>query len=277
MRAELQPVCLGVSVMLNRNARLSVSRRSARGFSLIELMVSITIGMIVAAGAVYLIVAIDQSNSETIQTTRVHQELVTLSSVMADDIRRARRLHDPVTYVGQSATSNAAFDFIDTSTANCIVYGYQDTPLSDAVADEDYKNYYQAIYLTTTNGVGAVHFAQLEVDPAAMATYLSASPTNKATDLALGCTDSANTGKGATVVTLSSSQLNISSNGLTFSCLTTTSTSVTASSTNSASCDEIDMSITAKLQSSDFYTTTSRPAYTYVQQIYIRSGAVKTT
>ena len=244
----------------------------AKGFSLIEMMVSITIGMIVAAGAVMLIVAIDRSNSETIQSTRINQELRALSSVIADEIKRARRLHDPVASVGQGATANSAFDFVDTSQSNsvagdCIIYGYQDTPLNDGGANEEFENYYEAIYLTTTSGVGSVKFARLKKTKADMVGV--ADPTS----LALGCTDAANTGSGATTIALTSPQINVTA--LSFSCVTLVGANVTPALTKSASCNQIDMSLTAKLLSGD--TVTKNISHTYVQQVFIRSGAVKTS
>jgi Tfp pilus assembly protein PilW len=244
-------------------------RRSVRGFSLIEMMVSIVIGMIVVAGAITLIVAIDRSNSETIHATRVNQELRALASVIGDEIKRARRLHDPVANVGQGATSHAAFDYIDTSTAGCIVYGYQDVPLSDGTANNEYENYYQAIYRTTS---GALKFAQLkktktEMDDAAAAAGAGFDPTS----LALGCTDSANA--GATIVTLASPQLNVTA--LSFKCVTLVAGNVVTATSKSASCSQIDMAITAKLASGDTYE--KNIPHTYVQQVFVRSGAVKTS
>jgi len=208
---------------------------------------------------VLLIVAIDRSNSETIQATRINQELRALSSVIGDEIKRARRLHDPVAAVGQGAATNGTFDFVDTSTAGCIVYGYQDTPLSDAVDNEEYLNNFEAIYLSTTNGVGSVVFAKLS--------------ETGTTNAPLGCTNGANTGKGATPIALTSPQLNVTA--LTFSCVTLVGTKITNALTNSASCNQVDMSITATLLSGDTYT--KKISHTYVQQVFIRSGAVKTS
>jgi len=131
-----------------------------RGFSLIEMMVSIFIGMLVALGAVSLIVSIDSANSETIQSSRIDQEMRALASVIADEIKRARRLHDPITYVGQGGTNSGTFDTVDTSTAGCILYGYQDATLDSAAATQDFVNNYEAIYLSTTGGFGSVIFAK---------------------------------------------------------------------------------------------------------------------
>jgi len=224
--------------------------KSAHGFSLIEMMVATTIGMIVALGAVSVIVAIDKSNSETIQSTRINQELRALASVIGDEIKRSRRLHDPLSWVGQGGATNGTFDFVNTATAGCILYGYQDATLDTGVTSA--VNNYQAVYLKTTGGVGSVVFAN---------------STSAVTCSTVG-------------TTLSSSQLNITD--LKFFCVTTDGTNVSDLANTAAanttqvqeSCSEIDMSLSAKLVSGDTFENSI--ARTYVQQIFIRSGAAKT-
>jgi len=260
--------------MLNKMSR-SFAPSRVRGFSLIEMMVATAVGMIVVAGAVTLIVAISHANSETIQSTRINQEMRTLASVIGEEIRRARRLHDPITYVGQGGTSNGMLDFIDTSKTNttagdCLIYGYQDTTLDKGLKVEEYENYYEAIYLTTSSGVGSVKFALLKKTPADMAGVTDfTSP--------LGCTDATNTASGATPIALTSTQLNVT--GLSFSCVTTTGATVSDTSTSSLAlretCSEIDVTLKAKLTSGDVYE--SSVVHTYVQQVFIRSGAAKTS
>lgn len=60
-----------------------------RGFSLIELMISLTIGLIVlgAASTVYVTTVVNSGAS--ISASRLNQELTTLMSIMVQDIRRA--------------------------------------------------------------------------------------------------------------------------------------------------------------------------------------------
>jgi len=244
--------------MLIRNLAFC-DARSARGFSLIELMIAMLIGMIVALGAVGLIVAIDRANSEMIQSTRINQEMRALASVIADEIKRARRLHDPLALVGQGGTTNGTFDFVDNSQKNatagdCIVYGYQDAVLSDTGVATAVNNY-ESIYLKTTSGVGQIVFAK----------------------------DTSAVGCATTGVTLNSPQLNVT--GLVFKCVIFDSTGTnvsdvanTAAADTSAvqeSCSEIDMTITATLLSGDVYE--KNISHQYVQQIFIRSGAAKTT
>ena len=228
--------------------RYQGARAPARGFSLVELMVATVIGMIVAAGAVALIVAISRSNSETIQATRINQELRALASVIGDEIKRSRRLHDPITLVGQGGVNNGTFDFIDTSTPGCIVYGYQDATLSDTSVTAAVNNY-QSIYLSN----GSIVFAR---------------DTSVVT-----CTTAG--------ITLNSTQLTITS--LVFKCVTTNGTNISDLANTSAanpatvqeSCSEIDLTLSAKLLSGDPYTNSI--THTYVQQVFVRSGAAKTS
>lgn len=121
------------------NPRPSLRAAAAiRGFSLIEMMIAITIGLIVVAGATTLIVAINQSNSDMIQSTRLTQELRALAAVIANDVKRARRLDDPLAKVGQGApcvvgepcyaiTPAYAAPPAAAAEAACITYGYTGT------------------------------------------------------------------------------------------------------------------------------------------------------
>ena len=226
------------------NLRKLQSFKTGRGFTLIELMVAIVIGMVVVAGAVTLILAINRANSDTIQGTRIDQELRALASVISDEIKRSRRRHDPLYYVGgvgsHTSTAEVAMDTVDTSTAGCILYGYQDSRLNDPTSNAAAVYNYYAISLQT----GSV---QLVSDISAVT-----------------CTGGAG---NPTITTLSSPQINIT--GMTFTC------AVGASGT---SCEEIDLTLTGTLKKGDAETRVSANSYTqphtYTQPIYIRSGAV---
>ena len=228
--------------MLIARHKLS-GKHAISGFSLVEMMVAIVIGMIVMAGAIVLIVAINKANSETIQSARLNQELRALASVIASEIKRARRLHDPISSVSQGATTGGIFDQIDTSTAGCILYGYQDSTMNDATSTADAVNNYRVIRLSITAGIGSV--------------VLGSSTT------AVDC----NTNGTA----LNSSQLNIT--GLTFTCATNVA-GLTATQAKEV-CGEIDLSLTGKLNSGDSYTNSL--SRTYSQPIFIRSGSIKTS
>lgn len=101
--------------------------KTTGGFTLVELMVALVVGLIVVLAAVGFIVSIAKANSENIQVTRLTQELRALTEVMARDIRRARYVVDPVGLVGAGGAV-VDHDLIDTSTAGCIQFSYDNPP-----------------------------------------------------------------------------------------------------------------------------------------------------
>ena len=63
--------------------------KRAQGFTLVELLVGMALGLIVAAGAMAMFVSIARSTSTIVQTNRLQQELRSIALVMTRDIRRA--------------------------------------------------------------------------------------------------------------------------------------------------------------------------------------------
>lgn len=125
---------------------------TARGFSLIELMVALVVGLIVVGAVLALIVAIMKSNRETLQATRLNQELRATMAVIATDIRRARGVSDPLTTA--TASGGNPYKVIDTATSGCIRYGYFDSIDDDNSGDATDDNYH-ALYLSGGNLVRA--------------------------------------------------------------------------------------------------------------------------
>ncbi len=64
-------------------------RRQARGFTLVELMVAITIGLVVLSAALTFFSGNLRANSTTLELSRLNQELQTVMTMIARDIRRA--------------------------------------------------------------------------------------------------------------------------------------------------------------------------------------------
>ncbi len=94
----------------------------ARGFSLVELMVSMVLGLIVVGAVIALVVAIIKSNRQTLQSTRLTQELRATLSVIANDMRRARSVDDPLS-TALNPTGNP-FAAVSTANAACAIYAY---------------------------------------------------------------------------------------------------------------------------------------------------------
>jgi type II secretory pathway component PulJ len=111
-------------------------------------MVALVVGLIVIGAVLALIVAIMKSNRETLQATRLNQELRATMAVVATDIRRARGVPDPLTTA--TAAGGNPYRFIDTATAGCIRYGYFDVTDDDGNGNTDDDNYH-ALYLFNGN------------------------------------------------------------------------------------------------------------------------------
>jgi prepilin-type N-terminal cleavage/methylation domain-containing protein len=103
-------------------------RRPAKGFSLVELMVGSVIGLIVIGAVTALVLSMMRSNRQTLQSTRLNQELRATLAVIANDLKRARGVEDPFTTATQPPSN---FDVVDSLTAGCVRYAYAGGPGGD--------------------------------------------------------------------------------------------------------------------------------------------------
>ncbi len=94
----------------------------AGGFTLVELMVAMVIGLIVIGAVTALVLSMVRSNKETIAATRLTQELRATTAVITSELQRAGSSGNPF-----NITSTVALGTVNTSTANCIIYSYGDT------------------------------------------------------------------------------------------------------------------------------------------------------
>ena len=101
-------------------------RPSHRGFSLVELMISLVVGLIVSGAALALVASIIKSNSDTVRSTRLTQELRATAEIIGRDLRRARSVSDPIGNISLSPLITAC-NTVDVSTAGCVRYGYDCT------------------------------------------------------------------------------------------------------------------------------------------------------
>lgn len=99
------------------------------GFTLIELMVAMVVGLVVVLAAVAFIVSVARANSEDIRITRLNQELRSLSEVMSREVRRARFVADPIALAGQGPGAVTPHDTVAINAArNCVTFSYDDPP-----------------------------------------------------------------------------------------------------------------------------------------------------
>lgn len=108
--------------------RASCHTRPA-GFSLIELMVAMVIGLVVSGAALALIVSIMKSNADTLKATRLTQELRVTADVISRELRRARGVTDPIANIGlEESLMLKACDTIvpaaGDAAASCVRFAY---------------------------------------------------------------------------------------------------------------------------------------------------------
>lgn len=86
-------VGLGLLLMFQKMPRSPTARRAARnqarGLSLIELMVSLTIGLAVLSGVLGMLTSSVRANADSVKAIRLNQEMRAAMDLMARDIRRA--------------------------------------------------------------------------------------------------------------------------------------------------------------------------------------------
>jgi len=111
--------------------------KQQNGISLIELLIGLLVGTIVAAGAISIFSGSVKSSTDNINLTRLNQDLRAMMDIMARDIRRAGYItSNPATNLNSvldnpflddqtiGATSDITKLGYDGGTDNCILYAY---------------------------------------------------------------------------------------------------------------------------------------------------------
>lgn len=76
-------------MLMNITANLKVMKYKQRGFTLIELMISIVIGLIILAAVVGMFVTLIKSDNDNLKSIRLNQQLRAAMSLITRDIRRS--------------------------------------------------------------------------------------------------------------------------------------------------------------------------------------------
>lgn len=125
-------------------------RRKQRGFSLIELMVGITIGLFIIAGALTLFASNLLESRRLVAQTRVEQDLRSIADLMTRDIRRAGYWGNAIQgtiAIGATATtvSNpyAAISVTPSSSSGVLRYEFSRDALENNTLDANEQFGYQ--------------------------------------------------------------------------------------------------------------------------------------
>lgn len=104
---------------------LSASRQHGRGFSLVELMVAITIGLFILLGLTSFLSNNLRSSAQLSAATRLNQEMRSIMALMSRDIRRAGYWGNATSGIGVTVPLfDNPFDDVNVATAGCILYSY---------------------------------------------------------------------------------------------------------------------------------------------------------
>ena len=107
-------------------------RSSQRGFSLVELMVGMAIGLILLSAVVALTVSMLRTNAETVTVAKLTQEGRAIAELVSREVRRARYSGNYRQFVGTAGTIPNNFGAIQinatslptASTGNCLRFSY---------------------------------------------------------------------------------------------------------------------------------------------------------
>lgn len=129
-----------------------------KGFSLIELMVGMGVGLIMLAAVIALTVSILRTNADSVTVARLTQEGRAIGDLFSRELRRARYSGNYLAFVGSEGAVANNFESINIPSGDCIIFGYD--------ADDDGAVDTNEIKVFTLRNE-AVYFAQY-------ATYVAA-------------------------------------------------------------------------------------------------------
>lgn len=105
-----------------------MNRAGQRGFSLIELLVGLVVGLIVVGAVTSFTVTMLRSNTQNIQSSRLTQDLRTAMSLVSREVRRAGYDAAAVSRLGvpsRAGLPSALSDYVTLQASNgCITYQY---------------------------------------------------------------------------------------------------------------------------------------------------------
>jgi type IV pilus assembly protein PilW len=123
-----------------------------QGATLIELLISVLIGLIIAASMMGVYLTSTANSSQILKSSKLNQELTTLMTVMINDIRRAGYTGD-TTQLLENKFSYFGSNQIRTVGNDCILYAYDsDTESATGPTKDDMRGF----RLIQTDGTGVV-------------------------------------------------------------------------------------------------------------------------
>ena len=122
---------------------MKIKLQKQNGFSLIELMIAILIGLIVLAATIVIYITTIQSSSNTIRSAQLNQDLGMAMTIMTNDIRRAGYWGGAV--AGSDSRTNPFSEFqihdFGGDADACILYMYDGLDSDSVVDPQEYYGF----------------------------------------------------------------------------------------------------------------------------------------
>jgi prepilin-type N-terminal cleavage/methylation domain-containing protein len=151
---------------------ISMTKSKSLGFSLIELMIALAIGLVVVGAVLAFTLSSVTTNSEYIQSTRLSQELRNSMDFVSRELRRAGYDQNNASYTARSTVAapvispfgrifaTADANGTGTATDSCVIYAYDRDAGTSGTVDLA-RGEIRAIRLGyTPAGVGVIEVAQ---------------------------------------------------------------------------------------------------------------------
>jgi len=142
-------------------------RNYQKGFTLIELMISISLGIVAVSAIMFFYISTITSSYSTLKSSRLNQEMSSLMSIMTNEIRRAgyngtynedssSNLFSNVSSKTVLMINDVTFDTSSTATnkGSCITFTY-DRDLDGVIDTEEYGGFKLSsneVYMRTSSG-----------------------------------------------------------------------------------------------------------------------------
>ena len=116
---------------------MTLRKHAQAGFSLVELMVGMTVGIVLMAAVVALTVSVLRTNAETVTVAKLTQEGRAIGDLIAREVRRARYSGNFRQFVGAAGTLPNQFGVIQVGATNVPTAGSADCIRFAYDADDD--------------------------------------------------------------------------------------------------------------------------------------------
>ncbi|WP_169303136.1 PilW family protein [Thalassotalea mangrovi] len=133
-----------------------ITKRKSKGFTLVELLLGMFFGIIVLAGATYIYVNVISSSASTLKSSKLNTQLMSMMSIMVNDIRRAgywstftetpsanpfSQQNDTAVEVIASMAADTEITLGSATSGQCITYSYDENENGNVDADSEYFGY----------------------------------------------------------------------------------------------------------------------------------------